>query len=75
MPIYEYACLDCQVQFEIIRGIKDADAPLTCPKCQGQRLKRQISLFNASSDGRTIAGSSRSCNSCSGGTCSTCGSH
>jgi putative FmdB family regulatory protein len=73
MPIYEYTCLDCQVSFEVIRSIKEADAPLTCPNCQGGQVKRQISLFNATSGGRSIAGGG-SCNTCSGGTCSTCGS-
>jgi len=73
MPIYEYTCLDCQAHFEIIRSIKDADAPLTCEHCAGQHVKRQISLFNASSGGRTIAGGN-SCGSCESSACSTCGS-
>ncbi|MFU8826354.1 MAG: FmdB family zinc ribbon protein [Brevefilum sp.] len=74
MPIYEYTCQDCQTNFEIIRRMQDADAPLTCEHCQGTYVKRGISLFNASSSGRVIAGGS-SCSSCSSGACSTCGSH
>jgi putative FmdB family regulatory protein len=74
MPIYEYTCQDCQADFEIIRSIKDADAPLNCEQCQGEHVKRRISLFNASSGGRVIAGGS-SCGSCAGGACSSCGSH
>ena len=74
MPIYEYTCQNCQAHIEIIRSIKDADAPLTCENCQGKHLIRQISLFNATSGGRSIAGGS-SCSTCAGGTCSTCGSH
>ena len=72
MPIYEYTCQDCQTNFEIIRSMQDADAPLNCEHCQGGNVKRRISLFNAASNGRVIAGGS-SCSTCSGGTCSTCG--
>jgi putative FmdB family regulatory protein len=74
MPIYEYTCQDCQANYEIIRSTKDADAPLTCEQCQGVNVKRRISLFNAASSGRVIAGGN-GCGSCTGGACSTCGSH
>lgn len=72
MPIYEYTCLDCQAEFELIRSIKEADLPLKCTQCQGDDTRRKISLFNASSGGRSIAGNSR-CSACPGGTCSSCG--
>ena len=74
MPIYEYQCQDCQVEFELIRSMKDADAEATCTRCQGHSIKRKPSLFNASSEGRSIT-SSANCSGCSGGSCSTCGSH
>ncbi|MDF1520918.1 MAG: zinc ribbon domain-containing protein [Brevefilum sp.] len=74
MPIYEYTCQDCNANFEMIRSMKDADASLNCTNCQSQNVKRRISLFNASSAGRTIAGSS-TCSGCAGGTCATCGTY
>ncbi len=74
MPIYEYHCQDCQTIFEAIRGMSEADDPIHCVKCSSENVKRKLSLFNAASNGRVIAGSS-SCSSCSGGSCSTCGSH
>ena len=41
MPIYEYRCLKCERQFELVR--KFSDAPLsTCPECGGE-LKKLIS--------------------------------
>ena len=41
MPIYEYRCLKCERQFELVR--KFSDAPLsTCPDCGGE-LKKLIS--------------------------------
>jgi len=74
MPIYEYACQDCQTKFERIRTMKDADSALNCGECESDNVKRLISRFNAASGGRTIA-SGRGCGSCAGGSCSSCGSN
>lgn len=42
MPIYEYQCLDCQKDHEIIK--KFSDKPLKiCPACGG-KLKKKLSL-------------------------------
>jgi putative FmdB family regulatory protein len=74
MPIYEYVCQDCGVKFDILRSIKDADAPITCQKCASLSTKRAISLFAAHSGGKIIAGnSSDGCAGCAGGTCASCG--
>ncbi len=73
MPIYEYLCQDCQTAFELIRSYKDADSGLTCSQCNSDNIIRKISLFNATSSGRTIGGSS-ACGSCAGGSCGSCGS-
>lgn len=75
MPIYEYSCLDCHHQFETIRPMRDADAPLPCPQCNSEQVKRGISVFCAVSNGQVVAGSSSSCGSCAGGSCASCGSH
>ena len=55
MPIYEYLCLDCDEHFEIIRAMKDADAPIACQKCESDNISRMLSLFNAQSGGRVVA--------------------
>ncbi|MFN2304841.1 MAG: FmdB family zinc ribbon protein [Anaerolineales bacterium] len=73
MPLYEYTCQDCQATFEMIRSIKNADAYLECFHCQSKNVKRRISLFNASSGGRSINGSS-GCSGCTSNSCSACGS-
>jgi len=73
MPLYEYACLDCRTKFDALRSIKDADAPIACPHCEGLQTSRLLSLFNAHSDGRTITQSAPACSSCSTHACSTCG--
>jgi putative FmdB family regulatory protein len=73
MPIYEYVCLDCGERFELLRPMKDADTPAPCRKCEGDHITRQLSLFNASSGGRVVAGGGSSCASCAGGSCASCG--
>ena len=42
MPIYEYHCLDCNKDHEIIRKISDKPVKV-CPSCKG-RLKKKMSL-------------------------------
>lgn len=43
MPIYEYACLDCGGQFQVLLLKQEEEKALTCPKCGGSRSKRLIS--------------------------------
>jgi putative FmdB family regulatory protein len=73
MPIYEYLCQDCDTRFEVVRAIKDADAPMMCNVCESRNTKRAISVFFASSGGKALAGSGGGCGNCSGGSCSGCG--
>lgn len=75
MPIYEYNCEDCGTRFDALRTMSDADAPIDCEQCAGDKTSRAISLFNAQSSGRVLAGSNGGCSGCSGGgSCSGCGS-
>ena len=73
MPLYEYKCSDCRTQFDALRSISKADAPIACQDCQGENTSRMLSLFFAHSDGRTITQSAPACTSCSTHACSTCG--
>ena len=73
MPIYEYECKDCGKRFEMMRSMKDADAPVGCLVCQSEHTARMLSLFLASSGGRVVAGGQSSCAGCSGGSCAGCG--
>lgn len=72
MPLYEYVCQDCGARFEALRSMNDADEVITCKKCLGTNTNRALSVFFASSDGRSISSSS-ACDSCAGGSCSSCG--
>jgi len=75
MPIYEYVCLDCKNEFETMRPMKDADAPATCEKCGGDRVKRKLAVIYAMSGGHAVSGMSDACacGSCQGGNCAGCG--
>ena len=74
MPIYEYICLNCNHQFEIIRPMAQADAPLACQKCGAEEIKRKLSMFFAESGGKAVAGISEpGCGSCSSSNCASCG--
>lgn len=45
MPIYEYRCLDCgRYQSVLVRAYADPTG-LTCPRCQGTRLRKLVSRF------------------------------
>lgn len=72
MPIYEYTCKDCGIRFDALRSMKEADAPITCRNCLGRNTSRALSVFYASSEGRTVTAKSGGCAGCSGGSCSTC---
>jgi putative FmdB family regulatory protein len=41
MPIYEYSCPECGIQFEKLVG---AQAAVACPSCASGRVIRRISL-------------------------------
>ena len=41
MPLYEYACHDCQSQFELL--IRGSDQP-QCPECDSTRLEKLLSV-------------------------------
>ncbi len=74
MPIYEYICLNCKHEFEIIRPMSQADRPAACLKCGGEETRRKLSVFFAESGGRAVSGMSEpGCDGCSGGHCSHCG--
>jgi putative FmdB family regulatory protein len=74
MPIYEYLCQNCGVKFDVIRPIKEADAPITCTICGSLSIKRAISVFFAQSSGKIVVGNNSSnCSGCAGGSCSSCG--
>jgi putative FmdB family regulatory protein len=44
MPLFEYACRECDHQFEAL--IRATETP-ECPSCHGTDLERRLSVFAA----------------------------
>jgi putative FmdB family regulatory protein len=44
MPIYEYRCLECDVEFEELVSASATSAP-PCPSCGAEGAKRLFSMF------------------------------
>ena len=42
MPIYDYECLDCKLQFEVEAKMSDSP-PTGCPTCSKANLRKMIS--------------------------------
>jgi len=64
MPIYEYACKECQHEFEaLVYGSRKAE----CPKCASKQLAPKLSVFAVSAPGTSAKSPSPS------GGCGTCG--
>ncbi|MGC8837370.1 MAG: FmdB family zinc ribbon protein [Anaerolineae bacterium] len=76
MPIYEYRCDQCGAEFQELRPMAQADAPIRCPKCGGEETHRKLSLFAAcsrSSSGETVSvGGSSGCSTCKATSCAGC---
>jgi hypothetical protein len=45
MPIYEYEAIEDGEVIEVMRPMKDADAPVEDPRGKGRTFRRRISLF------------------------------
>lgn len=48
MPIYEYTCPDCGHHFSHLHRRLNEAAP-KCPKCDGERVRKQFSTFSPAS--------------------------
>lgn len=47
MPLYEYACLECDERYEELRPASRADMMIPCTRCGSTRVKRLLSVFAA----------------------------
>ena len=43
MPIYEYACMECESHFEEL--VRSSDQAVTCPECGAAKVLKQLSSF------------------------------
>lgn len=44
MPIYEYECQTCGIEFDALRKFSDDDRDVECPDCHEKNAERKISL-------------------------------
>ncbi len=49
MPIYEYYCAKCNIEFEALRPASKADEPVACKTCN-RPGERQLSTFSFKSN-------------------------
>lgn len=47
MPIYEYESVEDGEVIELLRSMKDADAPVEDPAGRGRTFRRRLSVFGA----------------------------
>ena len=64
MPIYEYYCADCNVEFDKLVKLSEASVVQDCPECGGRHTQKKLSTF-ATSGSSTSKGVATS--SCGGG--------
>ena len=66
MPLFEYACKQCDRAFEVL--VRATDTP-ECPSCRSTDLERRFSVFAAHTHGNGTAAASMP----SAGACGACG--
>jgi len=73
MPIYEYACMECESHFEEL--VRNSEQAVTCPECGAAKVLKQLSTFavhgaakSSTSAGPSFAGPSGG-GGCCGGSC------
>ena len=72
MPLYEYQCVQDGSVIELLRPIKDADAPVQDPEAKGRSFVRKLSTFAPSGTGASGGGGGGGSGG-GGGGCCPCG--
>ena len=74
MPIYEYACPSCEIKFELLRPMSQANEEASCPRCQqsAERVLSNFACFSTDESGLASSIGGNSCASCSATSCDTC---
>lgn len=72
MPIYEYKCLKCANQFEVL--VRNQQQKPQCSKCGGKNVERKLSVFARTVSDTKACPARQSCpeantHKCSGGCC------
>jgi len=66
MPIFEFRCEKCKKNFEtLVFG----NQKVSCPKCKSKKVKKLMSAFSHSSDGKFTSSAGAGCGTCSATSC------
>ncbi|MCD6138145.1 MAG: zinc ribbon domain-containing protein [Deltaproteobacteria bacterium] len=70
MPIFEFHCINCNTDFEVlVLGRQE----ITCPACNSNNVTKLLSSFRHKSDRKFSGLKGSACSTCSATSCSTCG--
>ncbi len=58
MPIFEFSCLDCGVEFEKLLRKAGVISEVACPICKSQNIEEKISAFSSIGMGGSSGGGS-----------------
>lgn len=69
MPIYEYACMECETHFEEL--VRSSDQAVTCPECGAAKVLKQLSTFavHGTSGKPSVSSPTGGGGGCCGGAC------
>ena len=68
MPIYEYACMECESHFEEL--VRSDEQEIACPECGKGNVLKQFSTFAVA--GASFQPSFGGGGGCCGGSCGSC---
>lgn len=64
MPLFEYRCNDCNVDYEILHRTREKIDMIECPSCHSKKYQKKFSTFNS-----VMSNSSTSTPGCESGMC------
>jgi putative FmdB family regulatory protein len=69
VPIYEYACMECESHFDEL--VRSSDQAVICPECGAANVLKQLSSFavHGASSKPVFSGPSGGGGGCCGGSC------
>lgn len=69
MPLYEFHCTKCDVEFEelVMSSKPEALAQVACPECGSHKVSKKVSTFASSVKGGAVSASRASSCAPSGG--------
>jgi putative FmdB family regulatory protein len=67
MPMYEYACMECESHFEEL--VRSAEQAVACPECGAENVLKQLSTFAVSGASSQPSFGGSSGGGCCGGSC------